>query len=131
MLQSNVRAMSVWGFHIQPMHLVMFIQVFIQHLIAAAPQPFLPPPEPAAGGGPTSIIQNSGNPADIPGEILLYIGAPVLLAAEILIPAAVAVSAIHKLAEHRETGMGTVVDLIMKGGGSVLAIQVIRIMLPN
>jgi len=129
--------MSVYGFHIQLMHLVMFIQVFIQHLIAAAPPIFLPPPGgnvgpvPAAGGGATSIITNSGNPADIPGEILLAIGAPVLLAAEILIPAAVAVSAIHKLAEHRETGMGTVVDLIMKGGGSVLAIQVIRIMLPN
>ena len=44
---------------------------------------------------------------------------PAVDSALVLVPAAIAVSSIHKLMEHRESAMGLVVDLIVKGGASV------------
>jgi len=57
------------------------------------------------------------------------IAGPILDGAEILIPAAVAVSGIHKLMEHRETSGSLIIELLTKGGGTVLAIQLLKLMI--
>jgi hypothetical protein len=45
-----------------------------------------------------------------------------------LIPAAIGISAIHKLMEHKESGGGMLVELIVKGGGSIIVLQLIKSM---
>jgi len=57
------------------------------------------------------------------------VAGPILDGAEILIPAAVAVSGIHKLMEHRETSGSLVIELLTKGGGTILAIQLLKAMI--
>ena len=51
---------------------------------------------------------------------------PLLTAAEFLIPAAIAVAGLHKLMNHQESGGGVLVDMLVKGGGAVLIIQLIK-----
>ena len=66
-----------------------------------------------------------------PGADTLGVGAavasPLLTAAEFLIPAGVAFGGLHKLLNHQETGGGFLVDMILKGGGAVLVIQLIKV----
>ena len=47
---------------------------------------------------------------------------------EILIPACIAVIGIHKLMEHQGSAMSVVVDMLIKGGGTILACEMIKIM---
>ncbi len=53
---------------------------------------------------------------------------PILNGAQLLIPAAVGVSGIHKLMEHRETAGSLLIELLTKGGGSLLTIQLVKAM---
>ncbi len=65
-----------------------------------------------------------------PGGDLLGIGpsvaGPLLTAAEFLIPAAVAGSGLHKVLTHQEGGGGFLVDMVLKAGGAVLIIELIK-----
>jgi hypothetical protein len=54
------------------------------------------------------------------------IAIPLITAMKFLIPAAIGISAIHKLMEHRESGGGVLVELITKGGGAILVLTLIE-----
>jgi hypothetical protein len=59
-------------------------------------------------------------------KVFNKIASPLFTTMQILIPAAVGISAIHKLMEHRESGGGVLVELITKGGGAVLVLQLVK-----
>ena len=65
-----------------------------------------------------------------PGSDTLHVwstvASPMLAAAEYLIPAGVALSSLHRVMQHQETGSGLLVDMLVKGGGAVLVIQLVR-----
>lgn len=63
---------------------------------------------------------------DLCNQIVGRIALPLITSMQILIPAAVGITAIHKLMEHRESGGGVLVELITKGGGAVLVLQLVR-----
>ena len=48
---------------------------------------------------------------------------------EVLIPAAVAISGIHKLMEHRESGGAFLIELLTKGGGGFALCQLVKVMI--
>jgi len=58
--------------------------------------------------------------------VLEHVAGPLLTSAQFLIPAAVAISGIHKLMEHRESGGSFLVDMVTKGGGAILVLQLIK-----
>lgn len=58
--------------------------------------------------------------------VLDDVAGPLLTSAQFLIPAAVAISGIHKLMEHRESGGTFLVDMVTKGGGAVLVLQLVK-----
>ncbi|MBV8301955.1 MAG: hypothetical protein JOY68_08550 [Candidatus Dormibacteraeota bacterium] len=58
--------------------------------------------------------------------VLNKVAGPVLTSAQFLIPAAVAISGIHKMMEHRETGGSFLVDMVTKGGGAILVLQLVK-----
>jgi hypothetical protein len=62
------------------------------------------------------------------GPVGQNIADPFISAMMYLIPAAIGISAIHKLMEHKESGGGMLVELIVKGGGSVIVLQLIKSM---
>ena len=51
---------------------------------------------------------------------------PLLTAGEYLIPAGVAFSSLHRVMQHQESGSGFLVDMLIKGGGAVLVIQLVK-----
>jgi hypothetical protein len=59
-------------------------------------------------------------------SVLDQVAAPLLTSAQFLIPAAVAISGIHKMMEHRESGGSFLIDMVTKGGGAVLVLQLIK-----
>ncbi|MFN2568512.1 MAG: hypothetical protein ABR564_02795 [Candidatus Dormibacteria bacterium] len=65
-----------------------------------------------------------------PGPDTLGVGStvasPLLTAAEFLIPTGVAMSGVHKMMSHQESGGGFLVDMVIKGGGAVLVVQLIK-----
>ena len=65
---------------------------------------------------------------DLGGLTGANVATPILNGAEILIPAAVAVSGIHKLMEHRETAGSLVIELLTKGGGAILAVELVKLL---
>jgi hypothetical protein len=54
------------------------------------------------------------------------VAAPLLTAAEFLIPTGVAMSGLHKMMIHQESGGGFLVDMVIKGGGAVLVVQLVK-----
>lgn len=58
--------------------------------------------------------------------VLDDVAGPLLTSAQFLIPSAVAISGIHKMMEHRESGGSFLVDMVTKGGGAVLVLQLIK-----
>jgi hypothetical protein len=54
------------------------------------------------------------------------VASPLLTAGEYLIPAGVALSSLHKVMQHQESSSGFLVDMLVKGGGAVLVIQLVR-----
>lgn len=58
--------------------------------------------------------------------VLDDVAGPLLTSAQFLIPAAVAISGIHRMMEHRESGGTFLVDMVTKGGGAVLVLQLIK-----
>lgn len=54
------------------------------------------------------------------------VASPLLNAAQFLIPAFVFIAAVHKLMEHRESGGAFLVELVVKGGGAFLIIQLVK-----
>jgi len=58
--------------------------------------------------------------------VLDLIAGPLLTTAQFLIPAAVALSGIHKMMEHRESGASFLLELLTKGGGAVLVLALIK-----
>jgi hypothetical protein len=54
------------------------------------------------------------------------VASPLLTAGEYLIPAGVALSSLHKVMQHQESGSGFLVDMLVKGGGAVLVIQLVK-----
>lgn len=58
--------------------------------------------------------------------VLDNVAGPLLTSAQFLIPAAVAISGMHRLMEHRESGGAFLVDMVTKGGGAVLVLQLIK-----
>ncbi|MGH7685998.1 MAG: hypothetical protein ACREN2_04180 [Candidatus Dormibacteria bacterium] len=58
--------------------------------------------------------------------VLDNVAGPLLTSAQFLIPSAVAISGIHKMMEHRESGGSFLVDMVTKGGGAVLVLQLIK-----
>lgn len=62
----------------------------------------------------------------VSGAVLSKVAGPVLTSAQFLIPAAVAISGIHKMMEHRESGGSFLVDMVAKGGGAILVLQLVK-----
>lgn len=58
--------------------------------------------------------------------VLDNVAGPLLTSAQFLIPSAVAISGIHKMMEHRESGGSFLIDMVTKGGGAVLVLQLIK-----
>ena len=54
------------------------------------------------------------------------IGLPLLNAAQFLIPAAVAVTGLNKLVDHRESAGTFFIEMATKGGGAFLLIQLVK-----
>ena len=54
------------------------------------------------------------------------IASPLLTAGKYLIPAGVALSSLHKVMQHQESSSGFLVDMLVKGGGAVLVIQLVK-----
>jgi hypothetical protein len=59
-------------------------------------------------------------------QVLARVANPLLTSAQFLIPAAVAISGIHKMMEHRESGGSFIVDMVAKGGGAILVLQLVK-----
>jgi hypothetical protein len=59
-------------------------------------------------------------------SVLDHVAGPLLTSAQFLIPAAVAISGIHKMSEHRESGGSFLIDMVTKGGGAILVLQLIK-----
>jgi len=59
-------------------------------------------------------------------SVLDQVAGPLLTSAQFLIPAAVGISGIHKMMDHRESGGSFLVDMVTKGGGAVLVLQLIK-----
>lgn len=51
---------------------------------------------------------------------------PLLTGGEYLIPAGVAFSGLHRVMQHQESGSGFLVEMLVKGGGAVLVIQLVK-----
>lgn len=62
----------------------------------------------------------------VSGAVLSKVAGPALTSAQFLIPAAVAISGVHKLMEHRESGGTFLVDMVTKGGGAILVLQLVK-----
>ena len=75
-----------------------------------------------------SVLWSIGSTADDPlsSAVLTKVAGPVLTSAQFLIPAAVAISGIHKMMDHRETGGSFLIDMVTKGGGAVLVLQLVK-----
>jgi hypothetical protein len=58
-------------------------------------------------------------------QVLARVANPLLTSAQFLIPAAVAISGIHKMMEHRESGGSFMVDMVTKGGIAGAALDLI------
>ena len=71
----------------------------------------------AAGALPTDPLSQ---------QVLARVANPLLTSAQFLIPAAVAISGIHKMMEHRESGGSFLVDMVTKGGGAILVLQLVK-----
>jgi hypothetical protein len=84
--------------------------------------------EPSGGNPMTALITFLATLT--PGPDTLGVGStvasPLLTAAEFLIPAGVAMSGLHKMMQHHESGGGFLVDMVVKGGGAVLVVQLIK-----
>ena len=62
----------------------------------------------------------------VSGAVLTKVAGPILTSAQFLIPAAVAISGLHKMMEHRESGGSFLVDMVTKGGGAILVLQLVK-----
>ncbi|HEY6470845.1 MAG TPA: hypothetical protein VI434_13880 [Candidatus Dormibacteraeota bacterium] len=73
------------------------------------------------------IVAAQGMPNDpLSQQVLARVANPLLTSAQFLIPAAVAISGIHKMMEHRESGGSFMVDMVTKGGGAILVLQLVK-----
>lgn len=59
-------------------------------------------------------------------QVLAQVANPLLTSAQFLIPAAVAISGVHKMMEHRESGGSFMIDMVTKGGGAILVLQLVK-----
>ncbi len=59
-------------------------------------------------------------------QVLARVANPLLTSAQFLIPAAVGISGLHKMMEHRESGGSFMVDMVTKGGGAILVLQLVK-----
>jgi hypothetical protein len=66
------------------------------------------------------------SPDPVSSAVLTKVAGPILTSAQFLIPAAVAISGIHKMMEHRESGGSFLVDMVTKGGGAILVLQLVK-----
>ena len=60
------------------------------------------------------------------GAFIGNIATPLLTVAQILVPGIVGVTSLHKVMEERETGTGFLVNMVTKGGGAVLVLQLLK-----
>lgn len=73
------------------------------------------------------IAAGQASPDDpLSKQVLARVANPLLTSAQFLIPAAVAISGIHKMMEHRESGGSFMVDMVTKGGGAILVLQLVK-----
>jgi len=73
------------------------------------------------------IAASQASPNDpLSQQVLARVANPLLTSAQFLIPAAVAISGIHKMMEHRESGGSFMVDMVTKGGGAILVLQLVK-----
>lgn len=68
----------------------------------------------------------SDTAAGISGCVSANIGGPLLDAAQFLIPAAVAVTGLNKLVDHRESAGTFFIEVATKAGGAFLLIQLVK-----
>jgi hypothetical protein len=54
------------------------------------------------------------------------VATPLLTIAQILVPGIVGATSLHKLMEHQETGGGFLINMVTKGGGAVLVLQLLK-----
>ena len=73
------------------------------------------------------VVVAASLPSDpLSQQVLARVANPLLTSAQFLIPAAVAISGIHKMMEHRESGGSFMVDMVTKGGGAILVLQLVK-----
>ncbi len=53
---------------------------------------------------------------------------PILTAAQYIVPIAVAISGINKLMDHKESAGTFFIEMVTKGGGAILLIQMVKAM---
>ncbi len=96
----------------------------LTHAVAAAVHSLVILASCVPGAGVTCVPNQSADHLSKP--VLDTIAGPLLTSAQFLIPAAVALSGIHKMMEHRESGGAFLVDMVTKGGGAVLVLALIK-----
>ncbi len=73
------------------------------------------------------VAASSASAADpLSKQVLARVANPLLTSAQFLIPAVVAISGLHKMMEHRESGGSFMVDMVTKGGGAILVLQLVK-----
>lgn len=60
------------------------------------------------------------------GTVRDVMAGPLMTAIQFLIPGFVLISALHKLMEHRESGGAFLAELVVKGGGAFLIVQLVK-----
>lgn len=96
----------------------------LTHAIVSVVHPLLVLAGCVPGAGVACVPNQAADHLSKP--VLDEIAGPLLTSAQFLIPAAVAISGIHKMMEHRESGGSFLVDMVTKGGGAVLVLALIK-----
>jgi hypothetical protein len=54
------------------------------------------------------------------------IATPLLTIAQIMVPGIVGITSLHKVMEHQESGGSFLINMVTKGGGAVLILQLLK-----
>ena len=60
------------------------------------------------------------------GAFITNVATPLLTIAQIMVPGIVGITSLHKVMEHQESGGGFLINMVTKGGGAVLILQLLK-----
>ena len=106
------------------------MHMLLTHILTLVTTPGSPTSPVNVGGAVNTAIGTGAGSFHPTGTDVLGVGPglalPLLTGSQYLIPAAVAFAGLHKLLSHQETGGGFLVDMLVKGGGAILMIQLVK-----